>query len=176
LLADEIDARHIDLSVYSNNLGLIMSRDEEMDTGIIDLEALRMKMSRELKAANGAVVLDGHYAHEVAEPNETLVVFVLRKAPWALAEVLRGRGYREAKVWENVEAEIIGVCTAEALETHKTRKVCEIDTTTATAEQSLQKMLRRLQGKAACDGPVDWLSHPRTMELIKRSVPYSEMP
>jgi adenylate kinase len=176
LLADEIDARHIDLSVYSNNLGLIMSKDEEMDTGIIDLEALRMKISRELKAASGAVVLDGHYAHEVAAPNETLIVFVLRKAPWALAEALRGRGYREAKIWENVEAEIMGVCTAEALETHKRRKVCEIDTTKATPEESLQKMLRRLQSKATCDGPVDWLSHPRTMELIKRSVPYSEMP
>ena len=176
MLADEIDARYIDLSVYSKSLGLIMSKDEEMDTGIIDLEALRMKISRELKAAKGAVVLDGHYAHEVAAPNETMIVFVLRKTPWVLAEILRGRGYREAKVWENVEAEIMGVCTAEALETHKRRKICEIDTTTATPEDSLRKMLRRLQGKATCDGPVDWLSHPRTMELIKRSVPYSEMP
>jgi broad-specificity NMP kinase len=70
----------------------------------------------------------------------------------------------------------MGVCTAEALETHKRRKVCEIDTTTATPEESLRKMLLRLQGKATSDGPVDWLSHPRTMELIKRSVPYSEMP
>jgi len=176
LLADEIGARHIDLSVYSKNLGLTMSNDEEMDTWIIDLEALRMKISAELKTANGVVILDGHYAHDVAPPNMTLVVFVFRRAPWVLAEVLHGRGYREAKVWENVEAEIMGVCAAEALETHKPRNVCELDTTTATAEESLRKMLRRLQGRAVCDGPVDWLSHPRTMELIKKSVPYSEMP
>ncbi len=172
-MADEIDGRHLELSAYSRDLGLIMSRDDEMDTGIIDLEALGMKIRAELKAAKGAVILDGHYAHEVTPPNMTLIVFVLRKAPWALAETLHRRGYREAKVWENVEAEIMGVCTAEAVETHK--KVCEIDTTKATPEESLRKMLRSLRGKAACDGPIDWLSHPRTMELIKRSVPYSEM-
>jgi adenylate kinase len=176
LLADEIGARHIDLSAYSKDLGLIVSKDEEMDTWIIDLEALKMKISSELKAAEGVVILDGHYAHDVAPPNMTLIVFVFRKAPWVLAEVLQGRGYSEAKVWENVEAEIMGVCTAEAIETHKPRKVCEIDTTTATAEQSLQKMLRRIQGKAACDEIVDWLSHPKTTELIKRSVHHSEMP
>jgi adenylate kinase len=174
LLAEEIDGRHIELSAFSESLGLVMSKDMEMDTGVIDLEALRMKIGAELKATDWAVVLSGHYAHEVAPPGMTVMVFVLRKAPWALAEVLHGRGYREAKVWENVEAEIMGVCTAEAVETHK--KVCEIDTTRSTPEECLEKMLRSLQGKAACDGPIDWLSHPRTMELIKRSVPYSEMP
>ena len=174
MLADEIDARHIELSEYSESLGLVMSKDMDMDTGVIDLEALRMKIGAELKTTDWAVVLSGHYAHEVAPPGMTVMVFVLRKAPWALAEVLHGRGYREAKVWENVEAEIMGVCTSEALETHK--KVCEIDTTRFTPEECLEKMLRGLQGKAVCDGPIDWLSHPRTMELIKKSVPYSEMP
>ena len=174
MLTDEIDARHIELSVYSESLGFVISKDQEMDTGIIDLEALRMKIGTELKTTDLAVIISGHYAHEVAPPQMTLIVFVLRKAPWALAEVLHGRGYREAKVWENVEAEIMGVCTSEALETHK--KVCEIDTTKSTPEECLVKMMRSLQGKATCDGPIDWLSHPRTMELIKRSVPYSEMP
>ena len=174
MLAEEIDARYIELSAYSESLGLVMSEDVEMDTGVIDLEALRMKIGAELKATDWAVVLSGHYAHEVAPPEMTVMVFVLRKAPWALADVLHGRGYREAKVWENVEAEIMGVCAAEAVETHK--KVCEIDTTRSTPEESLDKMLRSIQGKAICDGPIDWLSHPRTMELIKRSVPYSEMP
>lgn len=174
MLSDEIGARRLELSEYCRDLGLIMSRDDEMDTGIIDLEALGMKVREELKAAGGAVILDGHYAHEVAPPDMTLIVFVLRRAPWVLAEALHRRGYREAKVWENVEAEIMGVCTAEAIETHK--KVCEIDTTKADPEESLRKMIMSLQGKAACDGPIDWLSYPRTMELMKRSVPYSEMP
>jgi adenylate kinase len=174
LLADEIDARHIELSAYSESLGLVMSKDREMDTGIIDLEALRMKIGAELKTTDWAVILSGHYAHEVAPPQMTVIVFVLRKAPWALADALYKRGYREAKVWENVEAEIMGVCTAEAVETHK--NVCEIDTTKSTPEECLEKILRNLQGKATCDGPVDWLSHPRTMELIKKSVPYSKMP
>lgn len=170
-MADAVDARHIELSAYAENLGLVTSRDVEMDTGVIDFEALRLKIGAELKATDYAVILSGHYAHEVAPPGMTPMVFVLRRAPWALAEVLKGRGYREAKVWENVEAEIMGVCTAEAAETHK--KVCEIDTTRSTPEECLEKMLRSLKGKAACDGPVDWLSHPRTMELIQRSVPYS---
>ena len=173
MLAEEIDGRHIELSAYSESLGLLMSKDMEMDTGVIDLEALRMKIGAELKATDWAVVLSGHYAHEVAPPGMTVMVFVLRRAPWALAEVLHGRGYQEEKVWENVEAEIMGVCAAEAAETHK--KVCEIDTK-STPEECLDKMLRSLRGKAMCDGPIDWLSHPRTMELIKKSVPYSEMP
>jgi adenylate kinase len=174
-LADEIDARRIDLSVFSKTLGLVMTKDEDMDTWIIDLEALRMKISAELKSTPRTVIIDGHYAHDVTIPSVTRIVFVLRKAPWALAEVLHGRGYSESKVWENVEAEIMGICAAEAIEIHKLRKVCEIDTTTASVDQSLQKILRRLQGNTVCDGPIDWLSHPRTMELIKRSVFNSEM-
>ena len=63
-MADAIDARHIELSAYAENLGLVTSRDVEMDTGVTDFEALRLKIGAELDATDCAVILSGVFPRE----------------------------------------------------------------------------------------------------------------
>ncbi|OGD46022.1 hypothetical protein A3K69_08040 [Candidatus Bathyarchaeota archaeon RBG_16_57_9] len=166
LLADRVGATHIELSMYAIDHGFARERDVERDTAVVDLDALRAGIS-ELLESGGVHVLDGHYAHEVAPPDKTRAVFVLRRAPWLLLEELLGRGYRDGKAWENVEAEIIGVCLSEALDLFRADDVCVLDTSGATPESTLESGLATLEGKSVCDD-VDWVGHPETLELLRR--------
>lgn len=170
LLSNRMRARHVELSAYAQSHGHVLSRDVERDTVVVDVDRLRQEIDWEMKVSGEKFILDGHYSHDLLEPGNAAVVFVLRKAPWVLEETLRSRGYREPKVRENVEAEIIGVCSAEALGRYPPEKVCELDTTGSTDEETVEKMLRRIGGEDVCDGPVDWLNRLETMELLKRIV------
>jgi len=166
LLADRVGATHIELSRYAIDNGYASERDAERDTAVVDLDALRAGV-HELLESGDVLVLDGHYAHEVAPPDKTRAVFVLRRAPWLLLEELLGRGYRAGKVWENVEAEIIGVCLYEALGLFRADDVCVLDTSCASPESTLESGLAALAGKPVCDD-VDWVGHPETLELLRR--------
>jgi len=166
LLAQRIGATHVELSRYAIDHGYAGERDAERDTAVVDLDALRTGV-HELLESGGMHVLDGHYAHEVAPPDETRAVFVLRRAPWLLLEELLGRGYSAGKAWENVEAEMIGVCLHEALDLFRADDVCILDTSGAPPERTLESGLAALDGKLVCDD-IDWVGHPETLELLRR--------
>jgi adenylate kinase len=85
-------------------------------------------------------------------------VFVLRRNPEDLRGFLQKRNYSEAKQQENLEAEVLDVCLVEALQKQDAAKVCEVDTTGKTVEETLRGVLAVLDGKAACCyGFVDWM-------------------
>lgn len=132
---------------------------------MVDMEALRGDVSKMLEG--GSLVLDGHYAHELTTPEATRLVFVLRRAPWTLLGELQGRGYSQMKAWENVEAELLGVCLSEALDIFPPGKVCELDTTGVQPHETLRTGLAALE-KGGCTGAyTDWLSRPETSELLR---------
>jgi adenylate kinase len=131
---------------------------------VVDLDALRGDISALLEEEN--LVLDGHYAHDLTSPDSTSLVFVLRRAPWVLQEELRGRGYSQCKAWENVEAELLGVCLSEALERFTPGKVCELDTTGASPQDTLRMSLWALEG-SRLGIYTDWVSYPETAELLR---------
>jgi broad-specificity NMP kinase len=53
------------------------------------------------------------------------------------------RGWPAAKIEENIEAEIMGVCKEEALEAGK--KILEIDSTEKTAQETVKTALKLLK-------------------------------
>lgn len=98
------------------------------------------------------VVLEGHLSHLVSPD----LAIVLRCNPRLLASRLRGRGWSEQKVRENVEAEAVDVILIEALE--EGVPVFEIDTTDRGIEQVGAAILEILAGKSEKyqPGHVDW--------------------
>jgi adenylate kinase len=95
-------------------------------------------------------------------------IFVLRKAPWILKEELQIRGYNDSKIWENIEAEIVGTCLSETIALFYPKQVCEIDTTNLSPESATQMIIEILEEKSSCvAGLVDWMSHQETISLIK---------
>ncbi|MAH17992.1 MAG: hypothetical protein CL960_05855 [Euryarchaeota archaeon] len=99
------------------------SSDGRDDGGewLVDLEQMATAVARDTKPE---AVIEGHLSHRLGLC-ETAVV--LRCHPDELRQRLAARGYAEAKLRENLEAEALGIITAEALETGA--EVHELDTT-----------------------------------------------
>lgn len=166
-LAEAVGGRHVDVSELAVKEGLVAGFDERRATAILDVERLRGRLSQLMAEEKGALVLDGHAAPEAAPPAGFTLAFVLRRAPWRLSEELSARGYPEEKVKENVEAEILDVCLVDALESLGPERVCEVDTTDRSPEETVEEILAVIEGEKPCrHGIVDWLGRDETKELL----------
>ena len=121
-----------DLIKEKYNVGL----DEERNSWIADLPGL----SRYVKKLKGDIILEGHLSHLLPVD----MVIVLRASPGKLRARLEERGWSEAKIKENVEAEALDVILSEAVEAHK--KVYEIDTTNMTPMQVREAIREIIRG------------------------------
>ncbi len=92
---------------------------------------------------NSCIIIEGHLSHYF--PQADLVV-VFRTEPTTLSERLRKRGWKEAKIRENLEAEALDICTWEAHEIHQ-EKVHEVETTKITPEELIDVILDIIDGK-----------------------------
>ncbi len=84
-------------------------------------------------------------------------VIVLRRSPLRLLEELRLRGYPEAKVLENVEAELLGVVYVDALRKVGEGRVFQIDTTERRVVETVDLAYRALKREWGGE-EVDWVS------------------
>ena len=167
ILSETLGWEKVDLSKAAIRYGLVLEEDRERGTYVIDEDAVRSWVRR--KASEGPLIIDSHYG-EIVDDDILLKLFVLRLRPDILLDRLLKRGWHPRKVAENVEAELIGVCTTNALEEHPREKVCEIDTTGRTPDEVAEDILMTLAGKRECLIGVDWLSDPSVVESVLASL------
>lgn len=152
-LAEELRRRGydvLDLSEHIRSNGLLGEKDGPRDTYCVDIDAL--DLSLEGYRTGSTVFIEGHFSHCVGCD----AVIVLRCGPDTLAERLRARGYREGKVAENVQAEILDVILCESAETGV--PVCELVSSghsTAELADSVEDIIRGNTDKYR-PGNVDW--------------------
>lgn len=157
---------HIDLSELAEEKGFVIEKDSNRDTDIVDTCRLFETLDDIIKTSEKPVIIDGHYAHDFIPTMNNVMVFVLRRAPWLLYDVLKHRGYSEEKIWENIDSEIIGVCATEARQNHD--PVCELDTTDSTVKETAEKIKNITEEKESCpQSNLDWLTYKRTIYLLK---------
>jgi adenylate kinase len=170
-LSKKHNALHIDLSVYAEKNDLILEYDKERDTYIVDIEAINEKL-REVAEMEQFLIIDGHYSHEIFIDQQVKLVIILRMAPWKLYQILRERIYSNQKIWENIEAEILGVIPREVQKRFANEKIHEIDTSYKTPEEAANEIISILLGKIPRSfKPIDWIEYPETMDiLVKRNV------
>jgi adenylate kinase len=167
-LALELGGVRVDLSELAKREGLITTYDESRKTSVVDLEGMRQRLSALTGEVDGPLILDGHQAPEVVPVEIVRLVLVLRRAPWELRDSLESRGYDPEKVRENVEAEFLDVCLADAIEALGPQLVCELDTTGKSPKEVVEEALAIVGGVEPCArGRVDWLGHPRARELLE---------
>jgi adenylate kinase len=158
-LAQTLNAQHINLTYFAKQNHLILEEDTQRDTLIIDEAKMKRKLRSTITKTEADVVVDGHYAAAVTPKSLVTNVFVLRRNPHQLRSLLQQRGYSTQKQNENLQAEALDVCLVEALQNQDKQKICEIDTTNQTTDETLTDALAVLEGKKACYiGIVDWLS------------------
>lgn len=119
-----LDRPVIHLNDLISDQGMHRGRDEERDTAIADIGALRAWLAEQPED----VVVESHLSHQL--PVDRVVV--LRCDPSELRRRL-GKRYEgpgdDARIEENLESERLDLILAEAVDEHGADRVYEIDTT-----------------------------------------------
>lgn len=156
-LANRLNALYVNLTDYAKQNNLTLGEDQERNTTIVDEEKMRQGLTDTINQSKTTVVVDGHFAASVVLNSLATHVFVLRRNPVELKELMQKNGFTEAKMYENLSAEILDVCLVEALETHD-GKVCELDISGKPVEEIVSEVIKVIDGEKKCSrGFVDWL-------------------
>ena len=150
LLSKKLNYKLVSINEFAEELDAFIGYDKKMESRILDMN----KLKKEIKKLKGNIILEGHTSHLFPVD----VVIVLRCNPEILKKRLEKRfPSNRLKVQENLEAEILGVITSEAIMNNK--KVYEIDTSEKSVEQSVNDILKILKGKTDefKIGKIDWL-------------------
>jgi len=155
-LASLLNAQYVNLSDFAIERKLYQYFDVEKSSYVIDEESLRREISNVIRSYEGYVIIDSHYG-EIVSDNLIEKIFVLRLNPRELLKRLESKGWSKEKVKENVEAEILGICTQNALNEHPKEKVCEIDVTDKSVDDVVKEIISILRGEKSCEVGIDWL-------------------
>jgi adenylate kinase len=172
LLASKLSAEHVDLGELVKKENLVVGVDEARETLVVDTPKVSKRVRNIIKESERDVIIDGHYAVDVVPAKHVHLVFVLRRDPDELKRLMEKRGFKEGKIQENLEAEILDVCLSEAVKACGPDKVCEIDTSGREIEDVVEEIISILQGNRKCRrGIVDWLGRldreGRLLEFFK---------
>lgn len=140
----------ISVNDLAKELNAYLGEDKKRKAKIVDMK----KIKNYLKKIKENVIIEGHVAHEI--PCD--VVIVLRCNPEALEKRLKERYPNDLeKIKENVDVEILGVITSEAVEFNN--KVYEVNTTNKSIDQNVDDILNILDGRIVEYevGLIDWL-------------------
>ena len=167
ILSEKLGARHIELSKFSIENGYVVEDNVERDTKVVDMDALGAALGVIIEKSVSPIIVDGHYAHDLVEESLISRLFVLRKQPWGLKNVLENRLYSSRKVWENLEAEIMGVITGEALEIIPSSKFVEVDMSNQSPQETADQIMDIIDGDISPDTSIiDWVTYPETLRLL----------
>ena len=118
------------------------------------------------------LILSGHLLPSVLKREEVELAILLRCAPEVLEARLAARGYGEAKIRDNVAAEVLGIVADEAIKAFGVDKVSEHDTTNKSVERTVDEIIDVIQGKSPLNRPkIDWLSEVARKGQLKKYFP-----
>lgn len=159
MLTSKLDALYVNLTDLSLRENLVLGKDEERGSIIVDENRIRQKIREIIRNCNkNNVIVDGHYAASVVPKELTTHVFVLRRDPVELRKFMEKCGFSGRKLWENLASEILDVCLSDALSVYEKRKVCELDVSGESVGETVGEILDVLNGSKKCRvGVVDWL-------------------
>ena len=131
VLSDNLNCRLIKINDLAIENDFVLGIDEDKGYKIIDIDALNDKVSKIISASDELLIFEGHLTHLCSGADK---VIVLRVHPDILRVRLEVRDYSESKIRENLEAEAMGVCTAEAFDEYRDR-ISEIDVTDLSVDE-----------------------------------------
>lgn len=132
----------------------ILGVDDEKGYKVIDIPKLNEKVAEIISSNDDLIVFEGHLAHLCDGADK---VIVLRVRPEILRPRLEGRDYSESKIRENLEAEAMGVCTAEAYDIYG-ENISEIDVSDLTVDEIVNELSCVISGeKIYLVGEVDFM-------------------
>jgi len=157
-LAGKLGAVHIDVADMIRREEIASGYDEKRQTLIADDEKLAKRVQQIIAKTSKTVIVDGHFATEVAPKDYVTKVILLRCHPKQLEQRMVEKGFQGAKLRENLAAEILDVCLTDAVNAIGVEKVCEVNTTGKTVDDTVKEIVSILRKAKRCTvGVVDWL-------------------
>jgi len=133
----------------------------------VDTARLRAVLPRHLARPS---VVYGHLLPYSLGRRDVEHVVVLRCEPSVLKQRLGSRGYSEAKMLANVEAELIGATYADALRAFG-RKTVEEDTTYLTPDEAAAEVLSIAMDRRPSAAPIEWMRNYDTPQKLRSLLP-----
>lgn len=153
-LSERLGCRLVKINDLAIENGFVLGIDEDKGYKVIDIPALNDKVLEIIGSSDEMILFEGHLTHLCDGADK---VIVLRLRPEILQQRLAARSYSEAKIRENLEAEAMGVCTAEAYELYGD-DVSEIDVSDLTVDESVDVVCDVISGKKGFGiGEIDFM-------------------
>ena len=146
----------VSLGELADESGCISANDKMRDTGIIDEDCLVAALVELVEPKGKRLIIEGHYI-DLVPSSAVQWVFILRTHPETLRGRLAKRNYKDEKVKENIEAEVLGVCQMDALDSFGEDRVLEIDTS-EMAPADVASKIEQLISEEAAPIRIDWMT------------------
>lgn len=154
LLSEKLNCRLIKINDLAIENDFVLGIDDEKGYKVIDIPKLNEKVSEIIGVSDELLIFEGHLAH-LCEGGDKVIV--LRVRPEILRSRLEGRDYSESKIYENLEAEAMGVCTAEAYDIYG-ENISEIDVSDLTVDEIVDELSGVISGEKTYHvGEVDFM-------------------
>ena len=156
------DSRLIKINDFAIENDLVLGEDPDKFYKVIDIDKLNDCLSEEINnflsddTDNSTKVLfvEGHLSH-LCEGADKMIV--LRLNPDILKARLEERNYSESKIQENLEAEALAVCSAEAYDIYED-KTNEIDASDKSVEEIRDLIIAIASDNLECPvGSIDFM-------------------
>jgi len=168
-IAKKLNYHVIDLNkfVIMNNAIIVSKKQESFD---VDIRRASLALKTELRKNNDIIII-GHLAPYLLRSNQVDFVAILRRSPSYLLQTYKKRNYTISKIKENIAAEVLGVCSYDAIKQFGRSKIAEFDTSRKSPSEIVRCVIDALNNDSKRSfGVVDWLStienEPHLLKLI----------
>lgn len=150
------DSKLIKINDFAIENDLVLGEDPDKFYKVIDIDGLNESLNEEInQSSNGIIIVEGHLSH-LCEGADKMIV--LRLNPSILKGRLEERNYTESKIQENLEAEALAVCSAEAYEIYG-EKTNEIDASNLSIEEIRDLIIAIASDNLECPvGSIDFMN------------------
>ena len=154
LAENGFDSKLIKINDFAIENDLVLGEDPDKFYKVIDIDKLNECLNEEIGHNNGILIVEGHLSH-LCEGADKMIV--LRLNPSILKGRLEERNYSESKIQENLEAEALAVCSAEAYEIYGD-ETSEIDASDKSIEEIRDLILDIAADNLECPvGSIDFM-------------------
>lgn len=165
-------SRIIDINKLAIANNAILEGKDRYGTSI-DIKKVSRLIEQEAKTNRKDLILVGHLAPYVINPEGISIAIVLRRSPYELISVFQKRHYSPEKARENIASEILGITLYDSLTAFGKDKIAEVDTTGEMPSQTLDKIVSLLQQKSRPQfGYIDWLPLVNRNNDLQRFLEY----
>jgi len=172
-LGKKLDINVLNIGDIALEKNLIISKDPERDTIIIDDNKLLPIIIKMIKQSKDKLIIEGHYTDIIPQKFVDIII-ILRTNPIILEKRLFKKGYKKSKVYENVASEILGSCTYAFLNKYNKNLIFELDTSNLDIYEAVSILEKIINEKPENYkvGIVNWMKELKTNKELEKYFEY----